>query len=35
MTEEKMIKQYYMNVVNKEEVKGLMLRDREWRKKLA
>jgi hypothetical protein len=35
MTEEKMIKQYYMNVVNKEEVKGLMLRDREGRNKLA
>ena len=35
MTEEKMIKQYYMNVVNKEEVKALMLRDREGRNKLA
>ena len=35
MTEEKMIKQYYMNVVNKEEVKALKLRDREGRNKLA
>jgi hypothetical protein len=35
MTEEKMIKQYYMNVVNKEEVKALMFRDREGRNKLA
>ncbi len=35
MSEDKMVKQYYMNVVNKEEVKGMVKRDQQGRGELA